>query len=92
MHICKWTMQALYTKIKEGVFYFKSHAWRDVSPTAQDLVKRLLDVSQLGRITVHQALAHPWFKMDAGECENMEMCCYCYYSLRLLELLYFSAC
>jgi hypothetical protein len=35
---------------------------------AQDLVKKLLDVSQLSRLTVHQALAHPWFKMDAGEC------------------------
>jgi 1-deoxy-D-xylulose 5-phosphate reductoisomerase len=31
-----------------------------------DLVKKLLDTSQLNRLTVQQALAHPWFGMDEG--------------------------
>lgn len=62
------TTQALYNKIKNGVFYFKSHAWKDISPTAMDLVKKLLDGSQLRRLTVQQALAHPWFSMAEGEC------------------------
>ena len=55
------TAQSLYTKIKSGVFHFKSHAWRDVSAPAADLVKSLLD-----RPTALQALAHPWFQMSEG--------------------------
>jgi serine/threonine protein kinase len=63
-------LQTLYSKIKNGVFYFKSHSWKDISPTAMDLVKKLLDTSQLKRLTVQQALAHPWFGMDEGACSN----------------------
>ena len=60
------TAQSLYTKIKSGVFHFKSHAWRDVSAPAADLVKSLLVTSQLHRPTALQALAHPWFQMSEG--------------------------
>ena len=58
--------QSLYNKIKNGVYYFKSTAWHDISPVAADLVKQLLVVPQLERLTVQQALDHEWFKLDSG--------------------------
>lgn len=70
LHLCLLllllTAQSLYAKIKSGVFHFKSHAWRDVSAPAMDLVKSLLVTSQLHRPTALQALAHPWFQMSEG--------------------------
>jgi serine/threonine protein kinase len=69
-------LQTLYSKIKNGVFYFKSHSWKDISPTAMDLVKKLLDTSQLNRLTVQQALAHPWFGMDEGASFRSVLACF----------------
>lgn len=59
------TNQALYAKISSGQYHFKSN-WTNVSPLAVDLVKQLLVVSQLHRLTVDEALDHVWFKVSKG--------------------------
>eukprot|EP00270_Netrium_digitus_P011004 TRINITY_DN345_c0_g1_i1.p1 TRINITY_DN345_c0_g1~~TRINITY_DN345_c0_g1_i1.p1 ORF type:complete len:454 (+),score=59.38 TRINITY_DN345_c0_g1_i1:165-1526(+) len=38
----------------------KSHPWDCINPLARDLVKRMLDPNQFTRITVDEALCHPW--------------------------------
>lgn len=40
--------------------------WADVSPEARDLVASMLDRSPPGRVTAHEALAHPWFARALG--------------------------
>lgn len=71
-------VQALYSKIKSGVFYFRSGGWKDISPMAQDLVSKLLEGAQLRRLTVQQALAHPWFQMSTGADRVCVCVCFCW--------------
>ena len=53
----------LFKKIKAGVYEFHADYWRNVSPEAKDLISNLLVVSPLNRLTVDQALAHPWMRV-----------------------------
>mmetsp|Transcript_22865 Transcript_22865/g.41080 ORF Transcript_22865/g.41080 Transcript_22865/m.41080 type:complete len:477 (-) Transcript_22865:983-2413(-) len=47
----------LFTKIKAGVFKVPRH----FSPSARDLVIRMLNVDPVGRITIEQIKNHPWY-------------------------------
>jgi 5'-AMP-activated protein kinase catalytic alpha subunit len=51
------TIPQLFKKIKAGEFRIPSH----VSPEARDLIKRMLTVDPLERITIPQLRDHPWF-------------------------------
>lgn len=46
--------------IKKGEFEFPSPYWDDVSESAKDLVKRLLNVDPKHRMTAADLLNHPW--------------------------------
>ena len=37
--------------------------WMAVSPEAKDLVHRMLEVDAEHRITIEEALAHPWIRV-----------------------------
>lgn len=37
--------------------------WITISPEAKDLVYRMLEVDAEQRVTVEEALAHPWIKV-----------------------------
>jgi serine/threonine protein kinase len=37
--------------------------WITISPEAKDLVSRMLEVDAEQRITIEEALAHPWIKV-----------------------------
>ena len=37
--------------------------WITISPEAKDLVSRMLEVDTEQRITIEEALAHPWIKV-----------------------------
>ena len=52
---------ALFAQIQSGDFEFISPYWDPISPEAKDLVTRLLHIDPKKRLTVSQALAHPWF-------------------------------
>jgi len=56
----------LFAKIKKGEFVFHPEYWGGVSEEAMDMIRRLLDVNMTTRMTVDQALAHPWVQADVA--------------------------
>ncbi|KAJ2359388.1 serine/threonine protein kinase [Coemansia sp. RSA 2618] len=52
-------------QIIAGMYSFPSPYWDSISPDAIDLVCRMLQVDPKSRITVDQALAHPWLKAQS---------------------------
>mmetsp|Transcript_2511 Transcript_2511/g.3695 ORF Transcript_2511/g.3695 Transcript_2511/m.3695 type:complete len:354 (-) Transcript_2511:86-1147(-) len=54
-------LHRLNRKIKTGIYAFNPEDWSTVSDEAKDLVKRMLTVDQMKRITAKEALDHPWF-------------------------------
>jgi len=60
------TMGALLTKIKKADYHFEPKFWDHVSPTAKELIGKMLELNPDKRITVKQALAHEWIK-DSNE-------------------------
>lgn len=47
--------------IMEGRYEFKSPEWDDITETAKDLIKQMLTVDPMKRISARQALQHPFF-------------------------------
>lgn len=54
--------QMLFRKIMKGVYQFHEDYWKEVSEDAKDLISKLLVVDPAQRLTVDQALAHPWLQ------------------------------
>lgn len=54
----------LNEQIVKGLYSFPNQYWKSVSPQAIDLVKKLLTVDPKKRITVDEALQHPWISND----------------------------
>lgn len=50
----------LYEQILEGKFEFDVDEWETISPEAKELVRQLMTVNPKDRLTIDQALAHPW--------------------------------
>lgn len=51
----------LYQSIRKGNFTFTpEERWKNVSDLAKDLIKKLMEVDPKKRLTVDQALVHPW--------------------------------
>jgi len=53
----------LFQKIREGVFTIPDH----LSPDAKDLIKQMLVVDPLKRITISEIRNHPWFQKNLPE-------------------------
>jgi len=53
---------ALFEQIKAGDFEFPSPYWDEVSDSAKDLVKKLLNTDPKKRYTCKDVLNHPWIK------------------------------
>lgn len=49
-------------KIKKGKYDLKSNPWPNISAEAKDLIKQMLDMNTLSRISAQKALTHKWFK------------------------------
>jgi len=54
----------LYSIICKGNFSFNSIDWSDISRDAKSLIKGLLTVDQSRRLTIDQAISHPWFSKN----------------------------
>lgn len=56
-----------------GAFKMEGSGWRDVSDAAKDLVKGMLLRDPQKRLTVEQALSHPWLspELDDGDDETL---------------------
>ncbi|XP_065055528.1 serine/threonine-protein kinase Chk2-like isoform X2 [Rhopilema esculentum] len=56
---------SLYEQILQGFYSFPDEHWRSISQEAKDLIKKLLTVDEKERISVSDALRHPWLE-DEG--------------------------
>ncbi|KAJ0400874.1 hypothetical protein ATCC90586_002576 [Pythium insidiosum] len=54
-------------KIARGDFQFHAEDWAHISPSAKELVARMLEVRAQDRITVEEALQHPWIVENGGD-------------------------
>ncbi|CAO3682315.1 unnamed protein product [Umbelopsis ramanniana] len=52
--------------IRSGQFSFVDADWKGVTSEAKDLIKRLMTVDPTKRITVNEAMWHPWIVMDVS--------------------------
>jgi len=53
----------LYEQITEGKFEFDGTEWTTVTHEAKELVNKLMTVNPKARLTIQEALAHPWLTM-----------------------------
>lgn len=54
-------IQQVLHKITSGVYSLTAEVWRNVSPQALDLLRKLLVVDPKKRPSADEALTHPWF-------------------------------
>ncbi|NXH12521.1 KCC1G kinase, partial [Bucco capensis] len=54
------TESKLFEKIKEGYYEFESPFWDDISESAKDFIRHLLEKNPQTRFTCEEALRHPW--------------------------------
>ncbi|XP_071797987.1 LOW QUALITY PROTEIN: peripheral plasma membrane protein CASK-like [Asterias amurensis] len=54
------TKEHLFDMIVKGRYYMKPRQWDHISEPAKDLIRRMLRVDPRERITVEEALSHPW--------------------------------
>ena len=57
----------MFRKIKHGSYEFHTDYWCHISDEAKDLIRGLLTVDVRDRLTVDQALQHPWILRSASE-------------------------
>ena len=50
--------------IGSGPIPFRDRDWKKQSPQAMDLIRACLEVDPTQRITVNDALQHPWFETE----------------------------
>ncbi|XP_071160368.1 peripheral plasma membrane protein CASK-like isoform X25 [Mytilus edulis] len=55
------TKDNLFHQIVQGKYHLRKH-WMTISNPAKDLLSKLLDVNPNDRITIEEALQHPWIK------------------------------
>ncbi|KAI7853689.1 kinase-like domain-containing protein [Circinella umbellata] len=67
---------SLKEQIKKGLFEFTEPYWNSIAPEAKDLVKKLLTLDPVKRITAKEALNHEWMQVDKEKinsmCENVD--------------------
>ncbi|KAM7541211.1 hypothetical protein Aperf_G00000029060 [Anoplocephala perfoliata] len=54
------TRETLYSQILNGQYRMNPDVWNAISPEAKDLTMQLLDVDPSRRMTIEEALRHPW--------------------------------
>ncbi|TNN12123.1 Peripheral plasma membrane protein [Schistosoma japonicum] len=59
------TRDVLFTQIVSGRYHRQPQVWNMISPEARDLVSRLLEVDPTQRLTIKEALRHPWISQKA---------------------------
>ncbi|NWV34122.1 KCC4 kinase, partial [Grantiella picta] len=64
--------QYMYSRILTCDYEFVSPWWDEVSPNAKDLVRKLIVLDPQKRLTVYQALNHPWVTGKAAKFAHMD--------------------
>lgn len=52
----------IYQKIIYGNYSFKNSIWSQISNKGKDLIKKLLEIDPVKRLSAREAMEHPWFK------------------------------
>lgn len=58
-------VSVLYREILIGSVSFEMSAWKDISPAAKDLIRRMLTTDPSKRVSAAEAGAHPWFRNES---------------------------
>ncbi|KAG0497060.1 hypothetical protein HPP92_001751 [Vanilla planifolia] len=66
------TEKGIFDAILQGEIDFTSAPWPFISPSAKDLIRKMLTKDPKKRITASQVLEHPWLKED-GEASDKPM-------------------
>jgi serine/threonine protein kinase len=66
-------LQVLKATILKGEFHFNQEIWSNITIEAKDLIKKLLTVDPMKRITAEQALYHSWMKIEEAILEEKEL-------------------
>nr|CAH8838357.1 unnamed protein product [Trichobilharzia regenti] len=59
------TRDVLFKQIVSGRYHRQPQVWNMISPEARDLVTRLLETDPTQRLTIEEALRHPWISQKA---------------------------
>uniref|UniRef100_A0A3B5AE67 Calcium/calmodulin-dependent protein kinase type 1D-like n=1 Tax=Stegastes partitus TaxID=144197 RepID=A0A3B5AE67_9TELE len=70
----------LFSKIMRAEYAFHSPFWDDISESAKDFIRNMMEKNPTKRFTTEQALRHPWIAEDTAKdldiyqsvCEQME--------------------
>uniref|UniRef100_A0A8D3DN40 Protein kinase domain-containing protein n=1 Tax=Scophthalmus maximus TaxID=52904 RepID=A0A8D3DN40_SCOMX len=70
----------LFSKIRRADYAFHSPFWDDISESAKDFIRNMMEINATKRFTTEQALRHPWIAGDTAKdldiypsvCEQME--------------------
>ncbi|KAF6732285.1 Calcium/calmodulin-dependent protein kinase type 1G [Oryzias melastigma] len=70
----------LFSKIMRAEYAFHSPFWDNISESAKDFVRNMMEKNPMKRFTTEQALRHPWIAADTAKdldiypsvCEQME--------------------
>lgn len=54
-------MQEILKKTLDGSYQINDKRWRSISSEAKDLVIKLLENDPIDRLSIDEALMHPWF-------------------------------
>ncbi|KAE8713145.1 Calcium-dependent protein kinase 1 [Hibiscus syriacus] len=58
------TEQEIFNEVLNGELDFSSDPWPNISESAKELVRKMLDRDTKRRITAHEVLRHPWIQVD----------------------------
>lgn len=58
------TEQGIFEQVLKGFLDFKSEPWPQISDSAKDLIRNMLNPNAAERYTAHQVLCHPWIQKD----------------------------
>ena len=59
---CGLVQNTLFESIQEGKYEFPAKEWAHISPSAKDLISRLLVRDAKLRLSAAQVLQHPWVR------------------------------
>merc|ERR1712147_127245 len=61
---CQFCQLNLFCNIQKGKFHFQEKEWKNISPEAKDLIKRLLVKNAKQRLSARDVLRHDWLNSN----------------------------